>query len=44
MNAVDHPFGGNSPGCGRNKEIKRTASPGMKVGNIASKRSGIRKR
>ena len=44
MNAVDHPFGGNSPGCGRNKEIKRTASPGMKVGNIASSRSGIRKR
>jgi len=44
MNAVDHPFGGNSPGCGRNKEIKRTASPGMKVGNIAPSRSGIRKK
>lgn len=43
MNAVDHPFGGNSPGCGRHKEIKRTASPGMKVGNIAPRRSGIRK-
>jgi len=43
MNAVDHPFGGNSAGCGRNKEIKRTASPGMKVGNIAPRRSGIRK-
>lgn len=44
MNAVDHPFGGNSPGCGRNKEIKRTASPGMKVGNIAPRRSGIKKK
>jgi large subunit ribosomal protein L2 len=40
MNAVDHPFGGNSPGVGRHKECKRTSSPGMKVGNIASRRSG----
>jgi len=43
MNAVDHPFGGKS-GIGRSKSVSRHAPPGRKVGSIASRRTGRRKR
>jgi len=41
MNAVDHPFGGGGrQHPGRPKSISRDASPGRKVGDIASRRTG----
>jgi len=41
MNAVDHPFGGGGrQHPGRPKSVSRDASPGRKVGDIASKRTG----
>jgi large subunit ribosomal protein L2 len=41
MNAVDHPFGGGGrQHPGRPKSVSRNASPGRKVGDIASKRTG----
>lgn len=43
MNAVDHPHGGGSS-VGRPTSISRNASPGRKVGSIASKRTGRKKR
>ncbi|MEM5797986.1 MAG: 50S ribosomal protein L2 [Candidatus Aenigmatarchaeota archaeon] len=43
MNAVDHPFGGKS-GVGRSKTVSRTAPPGAKVGSIAARRTGKRKK
>ncbi|RLJ07215.1 MAG: 50S ribosomal protein L2 [Candidatus Aenigmatarchaeota archaeon] len=43
MNAVDHPFGGKS-GVGRPKTVSRNAPPGAKVGSIAARRTGKRKR
>jgi len=43
MNAVDHPFGGKGkPGIPMS--ISRHAPPGAKVGSIASKRTGKKKR
>jgi len=42
MNAVDHPFGGRTA-LGRNDCAKRNAPPGSKVGNIAPRRTGVRK-
>jgi len=43
MNAVDHPFGGTgTPGIPKSRS--RNAPPGAKVGAIASKRTGKRKR
>ncbi len=42
MNAQDHPFGGRtSPG--RQTSSSRNAPPGQKVGNIAPKRTGVRR-
>lgn len=43
MNAVDHPFGGSAK-PGQPKTVSRHASPGSKVGNIAAKRSGKKKK
>ena len=43
MNAVDHPFGGSTK-PGMVKSVSRHASPGKKVGSIASRRTGKRKR
>ena len=43
MNAVDHPFGGHAR-LGRKKTTSRHAPPGRKVGSIAAKRSGRRKK
>ena len=43
MNAVDHPFGG-STNPGRSKNVGRQMPPGTKVGNIAPRRTGKRKR
>lgn len=43
MNAVDHPFGGSTK-PGKPKTTSRHASPGSKVGSIAAKRSGKKKK
>ncbi len=43
MNARDHPFGG-STSPGRPKNVKRSSPPGQKVGTIASRRTGRKKR
>jgi large subunit ribosomal protein L2 len=40
MNAVDHPFGGGK----KRPPVSRNAPPGAKVGSIAAKRKGRRKR
>lgn len=42
MNACDHRFGGRT-NIGRNTCSKRNAPPGAKVGNIAPRRTGVRK-
>ena len=45
MNAVDHPFGGSrSSHKGRPTTISRNAPPGRKVGMIAARRTGRKKR
>lgn len=44
MNVVSHPFGGGYTGLGKPKSVGRTAPPGTKVGAIASKRTGRRKK
>lgn len=45
MNAVDHPHGGGSHGyTGRPATVARNTPPGRKVGHIAAKRTGRRKR
>jgi large subunit ribosomal protein L2 len=44
MNAVDHPFGGSYSGVNKPKTVSRNAPPGRKVGSIASKRTGRKKR
>ncbi len=44
MNALDHPFGGAQHHAGKSKSTARNAPPGRKVGNIASKRTGRRKK
>ena len=45
MNPVDHPFGGGShQHVGRPKTVSRGAPPGRKVGSIAAKRTGRKKR
>ena len=42
MNAVDHPFGGKN--LGKHKTVKRSMPPGKKVGSIAARRTGKKKR
>src|SRR3989344_6188148 len=45
QNAVDHPFGGSSSAIkGRPTQASRNAPPGRKVGKIAPRRTGRRKR
>lgn len=44
MNAVDHPFGGSYSGVNKNKTVSRNAPPGRKVGSIAARRTGRKKR
>ncbi len=44
MNAVDHPFGGAQHHPGKSKSTSRNAPQGRKVGAIASKRTGRRKK
>jgi large subunit ribosomal protein L2 len=44
MNAVDHPFGGAQHHAGKSKSTSRNAPAGRKVGAIASKRTGRRKK
>lgn len=44
MNASDHPFGGAQHHSGKSKSTSRNAPPGRKVGSIASKRTGRRKK
>ncbi|MBN2095104.1 MAG: 50S ribosomal protein L2 [Candidatus Aenigmarchaeota archaeon] len=43
MNPCDHPFGGKT-GPGQSTSVSRNAPPGQKVGSIAPKRTGKRKR
>ncbi len=44
MNAVNHPFGGSQHHAGKSKSTSRFAPPGRKVGAIASKRTGRKKK
>jgi len=44
MNAVDHPFGGAYSGVNKPKTVSGNAPPGRKVGTVASKRTGRKKR
>ena|SRR3989344_4291973 len=44
MNPVSHPFGGSQHHPGKSKSTSRNAPPGRKVGAIASKRTGRRKK
>jgi large subunit ribosomal protein L2 len=45
MNAVAHPFGGTSSASkGRPTQAARSAPPGRKVGKIAPKKTGKRKK
>ncbi len=44
MNASDHPFGGSQHHAGKSKSTSRNAPPGRKVGSIASKRTGRKKK
>lgn len=44
MNPVDHPFGGKQHHKGKSSMTSRNAPPGRKVGNIAARRVGRKKR
>jgi len=44
MNAEAHPFGGSQHHAGKSKSTSRHAHPGRMVGNIASKRTGRKKK
>lgn len=44
QNPVSHPFGGEQHHAGKSKSVGRHASPGRKVGHIASKRTGRKKK
>lgn len=44
MNADSHPFGGGQHHPGKSKSTSRNAPPGRKIGAIASKRTGRKKR
>ena len=44
MNPVDHPFGGKQHHKGKSSMTSRRAPPGRKVGHIAARRTGRRKR
>jgi large subunit ribosomal protein L2 len=45
MNAVSHPFGGSSSSSkGKAATVSRHAPPGRKVGKIAAKRTGMKRR
>ncbi|MFH0714267.1 MAG: 50S ribosomal protein L2 [Candidatus Diapherotrites archaeon] len=44
MNPVSHPFGGSQHHAGKSKSVSRHAPPGRKVGAIASKRTGRKKK
>ncbi len=44
MNPVDHPFGGMQHHVGHSKSTSRHAAAGRKVGSIASKRTGRKKK
>ena len=44
MNANAHPFGGSQHHAGKGKSSARSAVPGRKVGAIASKRTGRKKK
>jgi len=44
MNACDHPHGGKEPRLGKPTTVSRNAPPGCKVGHIAARRTGKRKK
>jgi large subunit ribosomal protein L2 len=44
-NALDHPHGGGRhPHVGRPTTVSRNTPPGRKVGHIAARRTGLRKK
>ena len=43
MNPVDHPIGGRGR-PGKHKTVKRSMPPGRKVGSVAARRTGKKKR
>ncbi len=43
MNPVDHPFGGRGR-PGKHKTVKRSAPPGRKVGSVAARRMGKKRK
>ena len=44
MNASNHPHGGSQHHSGSSTTVSRNAPPGRKVGHIAAKRTGRKKR
>ncbi len=44
MNPVEHPHGGSQHHAGKATTVRRTTPPGRKVGHIAAKRTGRKKR
>ena len=44
MNASAHPHGGEQHHAGKSKSVSRSAPPGRKVGQVASRRTGRKKR
>lgn len=44
MNAIDHPHGGSHKNIGKPTTVARNTPPGRKVGHIAAKRTGKKKR
>jgi large subunit ribosomal protein L2 len=44
MNAVDHPFGGSYSGVNKPKTVSRNAPPGRKVGTVAARRTGRKRK
>ncbi|MFN3527685.1 MAG: 50S ribosomal protein L2 [Candidatus Altarchaeaceae archaeon] len=44
MNAYDHPHGGKEPRLGKPTTVSRNAPPGRKVGHIAARRTGKKKK
>ncbi|MFC2174928.1 50S ribosomal protein L2 [archaeon] len=44
MNPIEHPHGGSQHHAGKATTVKRSTSPGRKVGHIAARRTGRKKR
>ena len=44
MNPIEHPHGGSQHHSGKATTVKRSTPPGRKVGHIAARRTGRKKR